>query len=293
MTGIRKHSLVAVLALSALASACTDSTTSSGTTTTVAGSSTTVAGATTTVAGATTTSVAPTSSAAPTTLAPTTVPATPAPTPAPTAPPPPPTTTAGGACDGASGIPGGADIGTVIHGDIDGDLANDTVTEYSLAGVPHVHAQLATGGQSDAAVQVGFGDHVSIKFTDFDHSLGAPTPPPVAVMAIGGAAAGTAYFTILTLTTQYCIRPWRLGGSMFVGHLSDQPPYEGLWCDGAAGHIYYSLVTVENAGGNNWTITSRLMHHNFTTLTLDAPQVENQTMSEADMRSTFTSLNPC
>lgn len=291
MTGIRKHSLVAVLALSALASACTDSTTSSGTTTTVAGSSTTIVGATTTLAGATT-SVAPSSSAAPTTLAPTTVPATPAPTPAPTAPPPPPTT-AGGACDGASGIPGGADIGTVIHGDIDGDLANDTVTEYSLAGVPHVHAQLATGGQSDAAVQVGFGDHVSIKFTDFDHSLGAPTPPPVAVMAIGGAAAGTAYFTILTLTTQYCIRPWRLGGSMFVGHLSDQPPYEGLWCDGAAGHIYYSLVTVENAGGNNWTITSRLMHHNFTTLTLDAPQVENQTMSEADMRSTFTSLNPC
>lgn len=285
---LRSASFIAAAITLTLVSACSDSTTvgsgTGGTTTTAAEETTTsVAGDTTTTAAAGTTD-------APTTLAPATT-APPA-TAAPTAPP----TTAGGGgggCPGAGGIAPGADIGTVLHGDIDGDLADDTVTEYSLNGVPHVHAFLATGGHSDAEVQIGFGDHVSIKFTDFDHSLGAPTPPPVAVMAIGGAAAGTAYFSILTLTPQYCIRPWHIGGSMFVGHISQAGPFEGLWCDGAAGHIYYSLTSIEDAGGGNWDVTTRLMHHNFTTLSLDPADSFTVSMSEADMLDLYANLNPC
>ena len=281
---------IAAIAALTLMSACSDSTTvGSGT-----GGATTAAvdSTSTSVGGDTTTStVGVSTTLTPTTLAPTTL--APPPTPAPTAAP----TTAGGGggggCPGASGIAPGADIGTVLHGDIDGDLADDTVTEYSLDGVPHVHAFLATGGHSDAVVQIGFADHVSIKFTDFDHSLGAPTPPPVAVMAIGAAAAGTAYFSILILTTEYCIRPWHIGGSMFVGHISQAGPFEGLWCDGAAGHIYYSLTSIEDAGGGNWDVTTQLMHHNFTALSLDAPDTFTVTMSEADMLDLYANLNPC
>jgi len=239
------------------------------TTTTTAGSTTTAPPVTATLPAATTTVAPPPPTGAPTTAAP------------------------AGSCEGSGGIPAGAEIGTTISGDIDGDLADDTVTEYSLGGVPHVHAQLATGGHSDAVVQIGFADHVGIKFTDFDHAAGADPRPPVAVMATGAASAGTKYFSILTLNTSYCIRPWRLGGAMFVGYISQQGPYQGLWCDGAAGHIYYSLTEVADNGDGTWDVTTRLMHHNFTTLTLDSPQTFTVTMTDAEVRDLYANLDPC
>lgn len=286
---IRTPFLTTLVVASLAFTACSSEQSSTGgadTTTTVPGGFTTVEPTTTTAADSTTTAVpateAPTT-ATPTTIAPTT--AAPATTPA---------TTPAGSCDGAAGIPAGADIGTVLHGDIDGDLADDTVTEYSLDGVPHVHAQLATGGHSDAVVQIGFADHVQINFHDFDHSLGADVPPPVAVLAVGAAQAGTAYYTLLTLTTHYCIQPWHVsGGAMFVGHVSAQGPFEGLMCDGAMGHIYTSMTEAENTGGNIWHISTTLMHHNFTLVTFDAPQEFDTTGTEAAIVAQYGDIVGC
>jgi hypothetical protein len=202
------------------------------------------------------------------TTPPTTGPASAAPTTAagPTTAPP------AGSCPGAAGIPAGADIGTTIHGDVDGDLHPDTITEYSLGGVPHVHSTLFTGGQSDAVVQIGFADHVSINFEDFDHSAGAANPPPVAVLAIGATKAGTAQFTFLTNNIHYCIEPWhRSTGAMFVGRIAQDGPYEGLLCDGAAGSVHYLLTSAEPDGAGNLNVTETPIHHNFTRIDFDAP----------------------
>ena len=230
----------------------------------------------TTIFGASTTSAGPTTAA-------------------PTAPPTaPPTTTDPDTCAGADGIPPGADISTTIHGDVDGDLANDDITEYSLDGIPHVHSQLATGGQSDAAVPIGNADHVEISFIDFDYSLGAPTPPPVAVLAIGATSAGSVAFTFLTNTIHYCIAPWHIAdGSMFVGRISAQGPFEGLFCDHAAGSVYNNLTTAEPDGIGGWNVTMQLMHHNFTLITIDAPQASIGAGSEAEIQAQYGDIVGC
>ncbi|MDO8361422.1 MAG: hypothetical protein Q7V88_00870 [Actinomycetota bacterium] len=286
----RRPAVVAAVltALVGLTAGCSDSQSiSSGTGTAGGSTSSTDIGAPGSSAGGGTTSAAPTTAPSPT--APGTTAATTPPTPAPTTPP-----TSPGGCPGAAGIPAGADIGTTIHGDIDGDLADDTVTEYSLGGVPHVHAQLASGAQSDTEVPIGFADHVEISFNDFDHSLGAAVPPPVAVLAIGTTSAGSAVFTFLTLNTDYCIKPWHVsGGAMFVGRLSAQGPYEGLWCDGAAGRIYTSLTTAETDGAGGWTVTTRLLHHNFTLVTIDAAQTFPATGSDGDIQQQYGDINGC
>ncbi|MCB0980053.1 MAG: hypothetical protein H6513_03920 [Acidimicrobiaceae bacterium] len=286
---IRTPFLSALVAATLVFTACSSEQSSTG----GADTSTTADAATSTSApDSTATSVAPaTATTATPATATTATPTTAAPS---TAAPTTPATTPSGGCGGASGIPAGADLGTVIHGDIDGDLADDTVTEYSLDGVPHVHAQLATGGQSDAVVQIGFADHVQINFHDFDHSLGADVPPPVAVLAVGAAQTGTAYYTLLTLTTHYCIQPWHVsGGAMFVGHVSAQGPFEGLMCDGGMGHIFTSMTQAENTGGNNWHITTTLMHHNFTLVTFDAPQAFDTTGTEASIVAQYGDIVGC
>ncbi len=182
------------------------------------------------------------------------------------------TTGVGTACAGATGIPATADVGATITGDIDGDLVDDTITEYSLDGVPHVHSRLATGGQSDAEVPIGNADHVSISFEDFDYSLGATVKPPVAVLAIGATQAGTAVYTFLTNTTQYCIQPWHdAAGTMWVGRLSMQGPYEGLSCEIAAGNRYYAVNEAVPDGAGNLTVTQTVFHHNFTRIEFDPP----------------------
>jgi len=162
-----------------------------------------------------------------------------------------------------------------ISGDIDGDTLNDVVTSYTLDGVPHVHAELATGGNSDAEVPIGFADTVSIQFMDFDHSLGAAVPPPVAVLAIGATKAGTAVGAFLTLNPQYCIRVWHnntTDDTLFTFRISAEPIYQGLQCDGAAGSINHSLTTAEQNPGGDWAVTLQPFGHNFTTVELHPVQ---------------------
>jgi len=120
-------------------------------------------------------------------------------------------------------------------------------------------------------VQIGFADHVQISFEDFDYALGAPTPPPVAVLAVGATRAGTAVYTFLTLTTQYCIRPWHAagGGAMFVGRIAADGPYEGLSCETTAGNRYYAMNEATQAvPGGDWTVHQTLINHNFTQIEL-------------------------
>ncbi|MEI7548660.1 MAG: hypothetical protein WCK21_11485, partial [Actinomycetota bacterium] len=214
---------------------------------------------------------------------------------APTTTAPAPTTTAAGTtCTGASGIASGATNLKVIKGDIDGDLKDDTVTAYSLGGLPHIHAKLASGKQSDTEVQIGFGDQVEINFHDFDHSAGAPKAPPVAVLAVGRTKAGTAQFTFLTLTTKYCIRPWHVdANTVFVGQVSAEGPYAGLMCEGAAGHIYTSLTSAEPAGAGSWKVTTRVLHHDFTLIQFDAPQTTTIAATETQIRHQYGDITDC
>ena len=257
------RALVAVCAIAAACAGCTSDGSSSDTTGATVVTTTITPAATTTEATTTTTAVAATEPA--TTAAATTAPATTAPTPSTT-------------CPSGTTIPSSATNLVAINGDIDGDTLNDAVTSYSLDGVPHVHATLATGGNSDAEVPIGNADTVSIQFMDFDHALGAAVPPPVAVLAIGPTKAGTAVGAFLTLTPQYCIRVWHnntTDDTLFTFRISAEEPYQGLQCDGAAGSINHSLTTAQQNPDGSWATTIQPFGHNFTTVELH--DVQNQT----------------
>lgn len=239
----------------------------------------------------TTAVVATTSESSTTTAVPATEPATTPTEPATTA----STTTPSTACPEATAIPSAATHLVAINGDIDGDTLDDVVASYSLDGVPHVHATLATGGDSDTEVPIGNADTVSIQFMDFDHSLGAAVPPPVAVLAIGATKAGTAVGAFLTLTPTYCIRVWHNNTSddtLFTFRISAEPIYQGLQCDGAAGSINHSLTTAEPNPGGDWAVTLQPFEHNFTTVELHP--VQNITAPDSpDIQHEYGDLTSC
>jgi hypothetical protein len=199
------------------------------------------------------------------------------------------------ACPTGTTIPSTATNLVAINGDIDGDTLNDVVTSYTLDGVPHVQATLATGGESDVEVPIGFADTVSIQFMDFDHALGAAVPPPVAVLAIGATKAGTAVGAFLTLTPQYCIRVWHnntTDDTLFTFRISAEPIYQGLQCDGAAGSINHSLTTAEQNPGGDWAVTLQPFGHNFTTVELHP--VQNITVpDDPDIQHEYGDLTSC
>jgi len=198
-------------------------------------------------------------------------------------------------CPTGAPIAAGATNVTAISGDIDGDTAADEVTSYTLDGVPHVHATLATGGNSDVEVPVGNADTVSISFMDFDHSLGAAVPPPLAVLAIGATKAGTAVGTFLTLTPQYCIRVWHnntTDDTLFTFRISAEPIYEGLQCDGAAGSINHSLTTAEPNSAGGFDVTLQPFGHDFTTV--DLHPVQTFTVpDDPDIQHEYGDLTSC
>jgi hypothetical protein len=251
-------------------------------------SSTSVA-STSTIAATTTTSAT-----SPTTGAPQTTPAT---TPAPTEPPGSSTTSSvpNTSCPDGVPIAAGATGLVAISGDIDGDTLDDIVTSYSLDGVPHVHATLATGGDSDAEVPIGNADTVAIQFMDFDHALGAAVPPPVAVLAIGATKAGTAVGAFLTLTPKYCIRVWHnntTDDTLFTFRISAEPIYQGLQCDGAAGSINHSLTTAEQNPGGDWAVTLQPFGHDFTTVELH-PVQDSTVPDDPDIQHQYGDLSSC
>jgi hypothetical protein len=276
----------AVAALTLALASCDNSDTSSATSapSSTLSDSTSTAASTTTVVAATTTTTALVTTEPATTTASTGPPPT---TPAPTT----PTT----ACPTGTTIPSGATDLVAIDGDVDGDTLNDVVTAYSLAGVPHVHATLATGGNSDTEVPIGNADTVSIQFMDFDHALGAAVPPPVAVLAIGATKAGTAVGAFLTLTPKYCIRVWHnntTDDTLFTFRISAEPIYQGLQCDGAAGSINHSLTTADQNPGGDWAVTIQPFGHNFTTVELHP--VQNVTVpDDPDIRHEYGDLTSC
>jgi hypothetical protein len=284
MIGGRALATACTAAIVLAVASCDDSGNSSGSTvaSSVASTSTTTA-ATTPVE--TTTTTVPTTAAPTTAPPPTTVPPTTAPTTAPVS----------TVCPTGAPLPRAATNLVGISGDIDGDTLNDVVTSYTLDGVPHVHATLAAGGDSDVEVPIGFADTVSIQFMDFDHALGAAVPPPVAVLAIGPTKAGTAVGAFLTLTPQYCIRVWHnntTDDTLFTFRISAEPIYEGLQCDGAAGSINHSLTTAEQNPGGDWAVTLQPFGHNFTTV--DLHPVQNITVpDDPDIQHQYGDLTSC
>jgi hypothetical protein len=276
----------------AVAWACVGCTGNGSSSETSAASSTVAPSSTTTIAAATTAETA-------TSAVPATDTAT---TPAATAPPDTTSVPSTAACPNGTTIPPGATDLVAINGDIDGDTLDDVVSTYSLDGIPHVHATLATGGNSDTEVPIGAADTVSAQFMDFDHSLGAEVPPPLAVLAIGASKAGTAVGTFLTLTPQYCIRVWHnntTDDTLFTFRVSAEPIYQGLQCDGAAGSINHSLTTAEPAPGGGWAVSIQPFGHDFTTVELhdvetftvpDDPDIQHQF---GDLTSCGITLFPC
>jgi hypothetical protein len=284
MIGGRTLATACTVAIVLAMASCDDSGSSSGSSV----ASSVVATSTTT---AVTTPVETTTSTVPATSAPTTAP--PPTTAAPTTPPT--TAPVSTPCPSGTTIPSAATNLVAINGDIDGDTLNDVVTSYTLDGVPHVHAELATGGNSDTEVPIGNADTVSIQFMDFDHSLGAAVPPPVAVLAIGPTKAGTAVGAFLTLTPQYCIRVWHnntTDDTLFTFRISAEQIYQGLQCDGAAGSINHSLTTAEQNPGGDWTVTLQPFGHNFTTVELHP--VQNITVpDDPDIQHEYGDLTSC
>jgi hypothetical protein len=286
MSGGRVFAVAVAIATAALLAACSsDGGSSSDTVVTTPASTSTVATTTTTPETSTTSTVPATE--APTTPAPTVAPPTTAPAPG--------TAPVSTACPDGTTIPSAATNLVAINGDIDGDTLNDVVTSYSLDGVPHVHATLATGGNSDVEVPIGNADTVSIQFMDFDHSIGAAVPPPVAVLAIGPTKAGTAVGAFLTLTPKYCIRVWHnntTDDTLFTFRISAEPIYQGLQCDGAAGHIDHSLTTAEQNPAGDWAVTIQPFGHNFTTVDLHPAQ--NITVpDDPDIQHEYGDLTSC
>ena len=252
----------------------TSSTSATGATGTTNGGTGTSTGASTTVSGGTTTTT--TAANASTTAPPNTAPQT--------------------ACEGqAIAIPAGATDSVAISGDVDGDTIADVVTSYALDGVPHVHATLATGLNSDVEVPIGNADTVAIQFLDFDHALGAATPPPLAVLAVGATKAGTAVATFLSLTPEHCIRVWHnntIDDSLFTFRISAEPIYQGLQCDGAAGSIIHSLTTAQQNPGGDWKVTVQPFGHDFTTV--QPHEIENLTVPDGpDIQHQYGDLTSC
>jgi len=209
------------------------------------------------------TTATPTSTVAPTTTVVVTAPPT---TAAPATTAAPPTTVGGSSGTCASGpIAAGATDQVTINGDVDGDQQPDAVTAYALDGVPHVHAQFSAGGESDVEVPIGFADTVTIAFEDIDHSLGADVPPPMVISAVGAGNAGSAVLTFLSPGLDGCLEQWTLDDGPFTFRISQQGPYAGLICDGAAGSIHYTLVTADQRPNGRWRVVSEALTHDGTT----------------------------
>ena len=288
MRGRRTWAVTCTIGVALIMAGCDDTSKSSdqSAASSVASTSTTVA--VTTAPTSPTTSPPPTT-ASPSTVATTAPPATDEPTTAATVP-------ISTACPQGTTIPSGATNLVAINGDIDGDTLNDVVTSYSLDGVPHVHATLATGGNSDTAVPIGNADTVSIQFIDFDHALGAAVPPPVTVMAIGASKAGTAVGAFLTLTPKYCIRVWHnntTDDTLFTFRVSAEPIYQGLFCDAGAGHINHSLSTAEQNPGGDWNITLQPFGHNFTTVDLHPAEPAFVQADGPDIQHDYGDITTC
>jgi len=130
---------------------------------------------------------------------------------------------------------------------------------------------------------------------DFDHSLGAAVPPPVAVLAIGPTKAGTAVGAFLTLTPQYCIRVWHnntTDDTLFTFRISAEEPFQGLQCDGAAGSINHSLTTAQQNADGTWATTIQPFGHDFTTVELH--DVQDQTVpDDPDIQHQYGDLTSC
>ena len=160
-------------------------------------------------------------------------------------------------------------MGDRISGNLDGDGLDDTVQAYTATdGVPHVFVLRGTGNASDATVPISPADHVSISFEDVDHSLGAPVPPPLVVMAIGNGPAGSAVGTFLSLNTDGCIQQWQLSSGPFTFAIDQRGPFSGLLCDGAAGRRFYVLRTATPDGAGSVLTTSLEISHTGVFVTL-------------------------
>ena len=151
-------------------------------------------------------------------------------------------------CPGPAALPADADIGDQITGNVDGDEVDDVVTAYTGAdSAPHVFLQRGSGGGSDVTLPLGYSTMVKISFEDFDRSVGAVTPPPLVVMAIGAGQAGSAPVTFLSAVEDaggaICLAQWVLEGQPFTFTVDQRGPYSGLLCDHAAGRTYYVLRT--------------------------------------------------
>jgi len=137
------------------------------------------------------------------------------------------------------------------------------------------NAAAAQGSEtaSDAAVTLLVDDEAALSFENVDYSLGAETPPPVAVMVTGSGANHLgilANFTFLTNTPDYCIEQWTydppnkpIEPFQWVVR-RDEGIATGMVCEGAAGSRYYALFDSTPNLDGSWRVVTRLLTHRFT-----------------------------
>ncbi len=167
-------------------------------------------------------------------------------------------------CAGPAKIPADARNLKSIAGNVDGDGADDTISAYTANdGTPHVFMQRGGGNGSDVTLPLGDSDTVAISFEDFDHAAGAAVPPPLVVLALGAAPAGSRVATFLSAAgpDNHCLTRWTSGGQPFTFTIDQRGPFSGLLCDGAAGHVYYVLRTATPDGAGSVATTSREIRH--------------------------------
>lgn len=176
---------------------------------------------------------------------------------------------------GPVGIPAAAADVQTAEADIDGDTVDDMVTLYRIGTEWHVEATSSVKGwASDTIVTLDVDDEAALTFENVDYSLGAETPPPVAVMVTGSGANDLgiiANFTFLSNTPDYCIAQWS-----YTPRDKPTEPFQwvarraegiatGMRCEGAAGSRHYYLYDSTANLDGSWRVVTRKLTHDFTT----------------------------
>ena len=203
----------------------------------------------------------------------------------------------GTTCAASVAVPAGATDVQRIDGDVDGDGVDDPVTLYLFDGDWHVHVAPSAAEQaSDTIVRVLVQQTMEISFEDLDYSLGATTPPPLVIMALGRGPNDDGIggnFTFLSLAANGCVRQWQYRDGVFQWATVEEDGHvTGMICETAAGTRYTTLVdAIQNEDGT-WDLETQRLTHDSTTALLE--RLPDETVADsAEFVTTHRDITGC